>query len=122
MTQTTRPLHIAPKLARTLAIGLLLGFFALASGCVYRMDIQQGNLLEEESINQVEVGMTRSQVQFLLGTPMITDAFRLDRWDYPYWFRQGRQRRVEQRWLVVFFDGDRVVQLEGRIEGSNARS
>jgi outer membrane protein assembly factor BamE len=122
MTQTAHPLHIAPRLARSLAIGLLIGVFALASGCVYRMDIQQGNLLEEESVNQVEVGMTRSQVQFLLGTPMISDAFRRDRWDYPYWFRQGRQRQVEQRWLVVFFDGDRVVRVERRVEGSNASS
>jgi outer membrane protein assembly factor BamE len=122
MTQTTHPLHLGPKLARTLTICLLLGVAALSSGCVYRMDIQQGNLLEEESINQVEVGMTRSQVQFLLGTPMITDAFRRDRWDYPYWYRQGRQRRVEQRWLVVFFDGDRVVRLERRIDDGDARS
>lgn len=80
------------------------------------MDIQQGNVLEESSIEQVEVGMTRSQVQFLLGTPMIADAFRRDRWDYPYYFRQGRQRNVEQRWVVVHFEGDRVVRIERRID------
>ncbi|MCZ0955245.1 MAG: outer membrane protein assembly factor BamE, partial [Rhodospirillaceae bacterium] len=57
-----------------------------AGGCVYRIDIQQGNLLEEDAIEQVELGMTRSQVQFLLGTPMIADSFHQDRWDYTYYF------------------------------------
>ena len=51
-------------------------------GCVYRVDIQQGNLLDVEQVDQVEVGMTRSQVRFLLGTPMVIDSFDADRWDY----------------------------------------
>lgn len=82
------------------------------SGCVYRIDIQQGNLLEESVIEQVEIGMTRSQVQFLLGTPMVSDTFHHDRWDYAYYFRQGRSRDVERRWLIVYFEGDRVTQLD----------
>lgn len=89
---------------------------ALLAGCVYRIDVQQGNLLEESAVEQVQVGMTRSQVQFLLGTPMVSDAFRRDRWDYPYYFRQGRSRDVAQRWLVVHFDGDRVARLERRLD------
>jgi outer membrane protein assembly factor BamE len=82
------------------------------TGCVYRIDIQQGNLLEEEAIEQVQIGMTRSQVRFLLGTPMITDAFHRDRWDYTYYFRRGRSRDIERRWFIVYFESDRVVQLE----------
>ena len=82
------------------------------TGCVYRIDIQQGNLLEEEAIEQVQIGMTRSQVRFLLGTPMITDAFHRDRWDYTYYFRQGRSRDIERRWFIVYFESDRVVRLE----------
>lgn len=83
----------------------------LASGCVYKMNIQQGNYLVAESVSQLKEGMTRSQVRFLLGTPMVEDAFHKDRWDYVYYFRRGRSRREEKRWLIVFFDGDKVREI-----------
>jgi outer membrane protein assembly factor BamE len=90
----------------------VLAAYAL-QGCVYRIDIQQGNVIEEESVEQVQVGMTRSAVQFLLGTPMVADAFHQERWDYTYYLRRGRSRNVERLWLVVYFDEeDRVVRLE----------
>jgi outer membrane protein assembly factor BamE len=76
------------------------------------MDVQQGNLLDAEQVDQVEVGMTRSQVRFLLGTPMVIDSFDADRWDYVYSFRRGHSREVTRRHLVVWFDGDKVVRLE----------
>jgi len=85
---------------------------ALLAGCVYRIDIQQGNLLEEDAVEQVTVGMSRSAVQFLLGTPMVADTFHEDRWDYAYYLRQGRSREVFQRWLTVYFEDDRVARLE----------
>jgi outer membrane protein assembly factor BamE len=84
--------------------------------CAYRIDIQQGNLLEEEALDQVQLGMSRGAVQFLLGTPMIADAFHDQRWDYAYYFRRGRSREVEQRWIVVFFEQDRVVRIERDLE------
>ena len=94
---------------------LLLVMLALAA-CVYRIDIQQGNLFDDEDIDQVEVGMTRSQVQFLLGTPMIADSFHRDRWDYAYYLRRGRSPDVVQRWVVVHFDNDRVARIERDLE------
>lgn len=87
-----------------------------AGACVYRIDIQQGNVLEEEAIDQVEVGMSRSAVQFLLGTPMVADSFHQQRWDYPYYLRRGRSRDAVRRWLVVYFEGDQVVRLERDLE------
>ena len=93
------------------AAGIAVVLLVLTA-CVYRIDIQQGNLLEEEVIDQVEVGMTRSQVQFLLGTPMIADSFHQDRWDYTYYFRRGRSRNVDQRWFIVYFEGDEVVRID----------
>jgi outer membrane protein assembly factor BamE len=81
-------------------------------GCVYRMDIQQGNLLDPEQVDQVEVGMTRSQVRFLLGTPMVIDSFDPDRWDYFYSLRRGHSRDVSKRHLVVWFEGDKVTRIE----------
>jgi outer membrane protein assembly factor BamE len=85
---------------------------ASAAGCIYRMDIQQGNLLDPEQVDQVEVGMTRSQVRFLLGTPMVIDTFDPDRWDYVYSLRRGHSRKVDKRHLVVWFEGDTVARIE----------
>ena len=90
----------------------LAAVLLLCSACVYRIDIQQGNLLEESLIEQVEVGMTRSQVQFLLGTPMVSDSFHRNRWDYTYYLKRGRSRDVERRWFIVFFQEDTVVRLD----------
>lgn len=98
------------RLAAALCATLLFGF--AASGCVYRMDVQQGNFLDAEQIDQVEVGMTRSQVRFLLGTPMVIDSFNADRWDYIYSLRRGHSRKVLKRHLVVWFEGDAVARVE----------
>jgi outer membrane protein assembly factor BamE len=82
------------------------------SACVYRTDIQQGNLLDLDQIEQLEVGMTRSQVRFLLGTPMVIDSFDADRWDYVYSLQRGRSRQITRRHLIVWFEGDTVTRIE----------
>jgi len=95
---------------------LALLFASLCLGaCIYKIDIQQGNLLKETDIDRVQVGMTRSQVQFLLGTPMVADSFHRDRWDYAYYMKHGRQREIERRWIVVYFENERVARIE-RVE------
>ena len=96
-------------------VALIAAALVLA-GCVYRIDIQQGNLLDETDVQQVELGMTRSQVQFLLGTPMVADSFHRDRWDYAYYFRRGRSRDADRRWLVVHFEDDRVSRIDRNVE------
>ena len=90
----------------------LLGATLVSGGCVYRPNIQQGNLLEVEDVDKVEAGMTRSQVRYLLGTPMVADPFNPQRWDYIYTFRRGRESRVDRSHFVVHFDGDRVSRVE----------
>ena len=84
---------------------------ALASGCVYRAAISQGNLVEQEDLDQLEIGMTKSQVRFLLGTPMIDDPFSRDRWDYVYYLRIQRQTAVSKRWVTVFFADEAVSEI-----------
>jgi outer membrane protein assembly factor BamE len=103
------PLPALPVLSLLLVITLLT---LPVSGCVYRVDVQQGNLLEDKEVEAVKVGMTRSQVRFLLGTPAISDPFQADRWDYIYYFRQGRKRTADRAWLIVYFDGDRVREIQ----------
>ena len=91
---------------------LLLICLAAVNACVYRIDVQQGNLLEDDDIDAVQIGMTRSQIRFVLGTPMVEDAFHRDRWDYIYFFRKGRSKIADRRWVIVYFDGDRVRDIE----------
>jgi len=92
----------------------VVGFSALVagSGCVYRINIHQGNFLEQKTIDQLNVGMTRSQVKFLLGTPMVADAFNNDRWDYYYYFKDGKTRVVSKRHFVVYFADDKVEHVD----------
>lgn len=92
---------------------LLIAALALgATACVYRVNIQQGNFLTTETTDQLKEGMTRSQVRFLLGTPMVPDAFDEDRWDYLYTMQRGRLKEPERRQLIVYFADDKVVRFE----------
>lgn len=91
--------------------GLALAAVSL-SGCIYRISIQQGNLLEEEQVEQVEVGMSRSAVEFLLGTPTVNDPFHEGRWDYPYYLKVGRSDDIRRAWVAVWFEGDVVSRIE----------
>ena len=92
-------------------MGLTAGLVA-TSGCVYRMNIQQGNFLEARTVDQLQTGMTRSQVRYLLGTPMVPDAFDRERWDYLYYFKKGRWKKPEERHLIVFFKEDKVDKFD----------
>jgi len=84
----------------------------LTSGCVYKMNIQQGNYLVADSVSQLKEGMTRSQVRFLLGTPMVPDAFDENRWDYYYFFSSQRIKEPLKRRLTVYFADDKVARYE----------
>lgn len=95
-----------------LSLLILVALLAPVTGCVYKVDVQQGNLLEDNEVAAVKVGMTRSQVRFLLGTPAVADSFHKDRWDYIYYFRQGRRRTADRSWLIVYFDGDHVSEVQ----------
>lgn len=96
---------------KSLFLFLFLSASLLASGCVYQAALSQGNLLDQEDIDQVEVGMTRGQIRFLLGTPMIDDPFHEDRWDYIYFLRIGREKAAFKRWVSIIFDDDNVVEI-----------
>lgn len=100
-------------LLRSLAlITAVVATLGSAPACVYRMSIQQGNYLEERAVEQVQVGMTRSQVRYLLGTPMVPDAFDDDRWDYLYYLKQGRLQSPTQRHFTVYFEDDKVARID----------
>ncbi|MCH8930171.1 MAG: outer membrane protein assembly factor BamE [Proteobacteria bacterium] len=101
-----------PRVRRLSLVAGMLVAAALTGGCVYRINIQQGNLLDADLIEQVEVGMTRTQIRFLLGTPLVSNPFDKDRWDYYYYFKAGKTREKTTQHFVVFFDGDQVSHFD----------
>jgi outer membrane protein assembly factor BamE len=88
---------------------------------VYQMTIQQGNIITEDMVDRLEPGMTRNQVRYLLGTPMLVDIFHGDRWYYTYTLRQAHQE-MEKKPLVVHFDGDIMTRVEGFITPNPSRA
>ena len=93
----------------------------LIAGCTYvplltpyKIDIQQGNLVTQEMVSRLQPGMTRAQVRFTLGTPLVVDPFRDDRWDYVYVYTK-HGAVTEQRRIKVFFKDDKLARIEGDV-------
>jgi len=103
------PLTSLHRPAARLAAVLLA---ALAGGCVYHLGVQQGNFLEKRSIDQLKLGMTRSQVRYLMGTPMVPTVFDSDRWDYLYYLKFGTWKQPHTEMLTIYFENDKVVRLD----------
>lgn len=78
----------------------------------YRPDIQQGNFVSKEMVSQIKEGMTPDQVRFVLGTPLLTDIFHENRWDYPFRLIEGNGQVTSSR-VTVYFKDDRLVRIEG---------
>jgi outer membrane protein assembly factor BamE len=80
----------------------------------YRIDIQQGNVVTQDMVAKLQPGMTRGQVRFVLGTPLVTDIFHPNRWDYVYRNEKAGQL-IEQRRIVVVFNEDKLLRVEGDV-------
>jgi outer membrane protein assembly factor BamE len=78
----------------------------------YRPDVQQGNFVSQEMMAQLKEGLTRDQVRFLMGTPLLTDIFHADRWDYVFRLQKGNGEILSSR-VSIFFKDDRVARFEG---------
>jgi outer membrane protein assembly factor BamE len=79
----------------------------------YRITVVQGNFVSKEAAAQMQVGLSRAQVKQLLGTPLLTDIFHADRWDYVFYFKRGSTNVVQQRDFVILFAGERVSSWSG---------
>ncbi len=88
---------------------------------VYKMTIQQGNIITEEMIDAVEPGMTRVQVRYLLGTPLLMDMFHGDRWDYTYTIRRGHNP-MEVKRVTIWFQDDAVSRIDGDMQPNPQRA
>jgi outer membrane protein assembly factor BamE len=78
----------------------------------YRPDVQQGNVVTKEMVDQLATGMTREQVRFMLGTPALVSVFHVNRWDYVYLLKRGKGSEVQSRRLTVYFKDNRVERFD----------
>ena len=111
---------------------LFLLIYVMLAGCTYvptipgvtpyKMEIQQGNYVTQDMVSKLKVGMTREQVRFVLGTPLITDIFRTDRWDYVYRRTAEGGLASEQRRIAVYFEDAKLVRVEGDIVAAPGES
>jgi len=87
----------------------------LLSGClsVYKVEVQQGNVVTQEMIDKLKPGMTPSQVRFVMGTPLIVDPFHQDRWDYYYYLRRSNETSGESQRVTVVFKNDLLIAVQG---------
>ena len=84
----------------------------------YRIDVRQGNFVSQEMVAQLKPGLTRDQVRFILGSPLIVDLFHSDRWDYIYRFKPSRGELQERR-LTVFFQDNKLARVSGDVVDQN---
>ncbi|MEE9445435.1 MAG: outer membrane protein assembly factor BamE [Cocleimonas sp.] len=91
-------------------LSLLILSLSLASCSIYKMDIQQGNALSNETVSQLKTGMSKAEVASLLGTPLLQDNFRSNRWDYVYSLKKGRRASKKQN-ITLHFQNDLLAKI-----------
>jgi outer membrane protein assembly factor BamE len=118
----------SPRIRRALHAIVGIAMAAALGGCsnlefpwVYRIDIDQGNIITQDMVNQLKPGMTRDQVKYVMGSPLLVDPFHPDRWDYVYTMRKADGKRTHQE-LTVTFKDDLLVSLSGDFLPASAQT
>jgi len=92
-------------------ISLLLA--VAASGCsIHKLEVQQGNIITPEMLDELEIGMDKNRVRFILGTPPMIDPFHSNRWDYPYTFRQKAEKPQISNLVLWFDEQDKLLKID----------
>ncbi len=108
-------------LNKSIRLALIIGLVGIVSACsiprlqfpgVYKIDIQQGNIITQEMIDQLRPGMTKRQVIFVMGTPLVRDPFNQDRWDYIYSYQPGGGVRGQEG-VTMYFENDLLTHFTG---------
>jgi len=113
-----KALRLSLLLGCTLALGACGSIPSLQFPGVYKIDIQQGNIITQEMIDQLRPGMTKRQVVFVMGTPLVRDPFDQDRWDYVYSYQPGGGERGQER-VTMFFENDLLTHFTGDFKPSD---
>ena len=100
-------------LLHSIALAALVTLAGCSVPGVYKVDVQQGNVITQDMVDQLRPGMTAQQVRFIMGTPLISDTFNPLRWDYLYSMEPGRQQRRQERLSLIFDQQGRLTGLQG---------
>jgi outer membrane protein assembly factor BamE len=114
-----RPLWLPPLLLLAASLAGCGAVPRIPGITPYRIDIQQGNFISQDLVAQLKPGMSKEQVRLALGTPLLTDIFHADRWDYVYWRERPGEKR-EQRKLTVYFEDGKLTRLDGDVVAAGA--
>ena len=106
-TRVLRPM----KLLR-ISLVLLCGFALGACSLIYKLPTRQGNVIDQKQLDQLQMGMTKDQVRYLLGTPLAASPFRTERWDYLGYYKSPRGKAAS-RLVSIYFDGGKLSQMDG---------
>lgn len=93
-------------------LSVLSGVTACSFPGVYKLDVQQGNIITQDMVNQLKPGMSKKQVRYIMGTPLLIDSFEDNRWDYFYSLKNGNDDLAQER-LTLFFSDDQLVNMQG---------
>lgn len=105
-------LKVMLKLFSISLLVIVTGCSSLKFPGVHRIPILQGNMIDQKMVDQLKIGMTKRQVRYVMGTPMVKDTFNPDRWDYYYRLRRPNGDIAERR-FTAFFEGDKLVRFTG---------
>ncbi len=96
----------------------------LLGACIkpYQPDIQQGNIINNSDLREIRYGMSKQEVLFILGTPMVIDPFNEQRWDYFYSRRDQQRKETDHRVITVVFEGNKLVEMKGDVTLANVQS
>ena len=89
---------------------IFIGLLVLLAGCTYKMDIQQGNVVSEERLAKLKIGMDTKQVRFIMGPPLLTDPFHANRWDYYYSLKQQGEQ-TERYQITLYFEQEKLARI-----------
>ena len=105
---------------KKLLILIVSSLAAIVTACsnyipAYKIDVQQGNILTQEDVNQIRIGMDKEKIVYILGSPSITDPFHANRWDYTYTFKPG-YKKLEIKNITLYFERNILVRTSGSIQ------
>ncbi len=113
LRQITRMTFACIAPARTTLAASFIGLTVMTTpACVHKVDVQQGNIIDTEKVAKLELGMSQQQVSQLLGTPMLTDPFHTDRWDYYTWSKKGHKETISQNQLSLIFENGILTEIK----------
>lgn len=106
------PSTVLSSYFRKLILAFLVILSASLTGCIHKPDIQQGNVITQEVVAELAIGMKQNQVQSIAGKPLILDPFRSDRWEYVYSMKYDNHKQSQFSYVTLFFDGDKLSDIK----------